>query len=78
MTPKQLKAKKGDTVKITFKNSEGIHDWVIDEFNARTPRIQSGQSAQVEFVANKTGSFVYYCSVGEHRAQGMWGTLVVE
>jgi plastocyanin len=76
--PKQIVVKKGDTVRIVFTNTEGFHDWVIDEFNARTPKIPAGQVSTIEFVADKAGSFEYYCSVGSHRAQGMVGTLVVQ
>jgi plastocyanin len=75
--PKTITVNRGDTVKINFVNSVGMHDWVIDEFNARTPVIQVGQSATVTFVADKSGSFEYYCSVGNHRQMGMVGTLVV-
>lgn len=32
----------------------------------------------VTFVADTLGTFEYYCSVGNHRAQGMVGNLVVE
>ena len=74
----EIRVKKGDTVKIIFQNNDGVHDWVIDEFNARTARIQSGQKAEIQFVADKTGQFEYYCSVGSHRAQGMKGVLIVE
>lgn len=75
--PNSISVKKGDHVQITFKNADGTHDFRIDEFNVATSKIGSGQSASVEFVASKTGSFQYYCSVGNHRAMGMWGTLVV-
>lgn len=75
--PATLTVKKGDTVKITFKNAEGNHDLRIDEFNVATERIQSGGEQTVTFIADKTGSFQYYCSVGNHRAMGMWGTLTV-
>jgi|SRR3989344_2770087 len=74
----QIKVNKGDTVKIIFKNTEGLHDWVLDEFNAKTAKIQSGQTTEVQFVADKKGTFEYYCSVGNHRAQGMKGNLIVE
>ena len=77
MSPKTLSVKKGDTVKITFTNAGGMHDFVIDEFSVRTNRIQGGASQTVTFVADKTGSFQYYCSVGQHRDMGMWGTLTV-
>jgi plastocyanin len=76
--PSTITVKKGDKVKITFKNSGGTHDFVIDELNVKTPIIQGGAEAVVEFTADQEGSFEYYCSVGNHRAMGMKGTLVVE
>ena len=75
---KEIRVKKGDTVEIVFINKNGIHDWVIDEFNAKTKQINTGESETIRFVANKVGSFEYYCSVGTHRQQGMVGTLIVE
>ena len=75
---KEIKVKLNDKVKINFTNTEGFHDFKIDEFNVATKQIPSGQSETVEFVANKAGTFQYYCSVGQHRANGMWGNLVVE
>ena len=75
---KEMRVKKGDTVKVVFTNTSGFHDWVIDEFKTRTPQISAGQTSTVEFVANKTGTFEYYCSVGSHRAMGMKGNLIVE
>lgn len=75
---REIRVKKGDTVKIQLTNKEGFHDWVIDEFKARTKQLQAGQSETIEFIADKTGTFEYYCSVGQHRAQGMVGKLIVE
>lgn len=69
---------KGDKVKITFVNSNGMHDFVIDDFNVKTKVLQAGAQETVEFTADKAGTFEYYCSVGNHRAQGMKGTLVVQ
>lgn len=74
----ELKVKKGDRVRIEFTSSDGFHDWVIDEFNAATKQVQTGDTAAVEFVADQAGSFEYYCSVGQHRTLGMQGNLVVE
>ena len=76
-SPSTLSVKKGDTVKITFKNAGGMHDFKIDEFNVATSRINDGQEATVTFVADKAGTFNYYCSVGTHRSMGMQGTLTV-
>lgn len=76
--PKELRVKKGDAVRITFKNAGGFHDFTIDEFNVKTKQIPAGEEDTIEFVADKTGSFAYYCSVGNHREMGMEGALVVE
>lgn len=75
---KNITVNQGDTVKITFKNKEGIHDWVLDEFSAKTKELTAGSQETVSFVANKKGSFEYYCSVGTHRQMGMKGTLTVK
>ena len=76
--PSMISVKKGDRVKITFKNTQGFHDFVIDEFSAATKQMQSPGTEVLEFVADKTGTFEYYCSVGSHRQMGMKGTLKVE
>jgi plastocyanin len=76
--PATMEVKKGDTVKITFKNTQGFHDFVIDEFKVKTKQIAAGKEETVEFVADKAGTFEYYCSVGTHRQQGMKGTLTVK
>jgi plastocyanin len=73
-----LKVKQGDKVKIILNNEEGFHDWKLDEFNAATKQIKAGSSDTIEFVADKKGTFEYYCSVGQHRANGMKGKFIVE
>ncbi len=76
-TPDVMTVKKGDTVKINFKNVDGYHNFVLDEFNATTKTINTGAEDTISFVANKAGTFEYYCSVGSHRAKGMKGILTV-
>ena len=75
---KEIKVKEGDTVKVTFKNTEGFHDFRVDEFNAASKQIPAGSEDVITFVANKKGTFEYYCSVGQHRKMGMVGKLIVE
>ncbi|OGG73106.1 hypothetical protein A3A38_04825 [Candidatus Kaiserbacteria bacterium RIFCSPLOWO2_01_FULL_53_17] len=76
--PKTLLVKKGDRVKITFKNTGGTHDLRVDGYGVGTKVIQAGQEESFEFIADKAGTFEYYCSVGEHRQMGMKGTLTVQ
>lgn len=75
---KEMKVKKGDNVKVTFVNSEGFHDWVLDGYNVGTKQIGVGKSETIEFTADKVGTFEYFCSVGKHRAMGMKGNFIVE
>ena len=74
----EITVKEGDAVTINFRSAEGFHDWVLDEFNAATDQVSTGQDTSVTFVADKKGTFEFYCSVGSHRANGMVGTLTVE
>ena len=74
----EIKVKVGEKIKIEFTSTEGFHDFVIDELEAKTDKVNSGGSTSVEFVANQAGTFSYYCSVGKHRDFGMEGTFIVE
>lgn len=76
-SPATMTVKKGDKVRITFQNQSGTHDLVVDGYNVRTKVLSGGQSETIEFTANQSGSFEYYCSVGSHRQMGMKGTLIV-
>lgn len=77
-SPNVLTVNEGDTVKIVFKNTQGFHDFVIDEFNVKSKTIQANQTDELTFVTSKKGTFEYYCSVGNHRTMGMVGTLTVK
>jgi len=77
-SPNSINVNKGDKVKITFINSEGFHDFVVDEFGVATKQTKSPTTEVLEFTADKKGSFEYYCSIGSHRSMGMKGTLIVK
>jgi len=76
-SPSEIRLRQGDTVRLTFEVRAGFHDWKIDAFGAATKQMSRGQKDTVEFVVDRAGTFEYYCSVGNHRAQGMVGRLVV-
>ncbi len=77
-SPSTITVKKGDKVRINFQSTGFNHDFVLDEFNVKTAVLTPGNSQTIEFTADKTGQFEYYCSVGTHRQMGMKGTLVVQ
>lgn len=77
-TPTEMRVKQGETVRIVFENTQGFHDFRIDELNVATNKMYEGKEEAVEFTASEQGTFSYYCSVISHRQYGMEGKLVVE
>lgn len=74
---KEIKVKKGDLVRVKVTNTKGNHDFTLDEFGIKS-ETPLNQEVVIEFVADKTGTFEYYCSKPNHRAKGQWGKLIVE
>jgi heme/copper-type cytochrome/quinol oxidase subunit 2 len=72
----EIVVKKGDTVRVHITNTAGMHDFTIDELGIKK-ELPLDQEVVVEFVADKVGDFVYYCSMPGHRVGGQWGTLRV-
>lgn len=77
-TPTSITVKKGEKTRIVLKNTEGSHDFRVDELNISTAIIQGSQEDFVEFTADKAGKYEFYCSVDGHRQMGMKGTFIVE
>jgi len=77
-SPNSITAKKGQKVTVTFKSGGGFHNFAIDEFNVKTDVVGTGKSVDVTFTPDKTGTFEFYCAVGNHRAMGMVGKLIVQ
>lgn len=76
--PAEIRLKKGDKVKIELKSVDMMHDFNIDELNVKGEFTKAGNTSTVEFTADKSGEFEYYCSVGQHRKLGQVGKLIVE
>jgi len=76
--PGTITVKKGDTVKLTITSTDVEHGITIPEFGVNQT-IPAGQTATVEFVASKAGTFEFHCNVfcGEGHGE-MKGKLVVE
>lgn len=73
---KEIAVKKGDMVRLHITNTKGMHDFTIDEMGIKK-ELPLNQEVVVEFIADKVGDFIYYCSMPGHRAGGQWGTLRV-
>lgn len=79
VTNPTLKANVGDTVNIKLSSGDGTeHNIAFPDFNIDSPHV-SGQNNNitVSFLADKGGSFVYYCNLPGHRQAGMEGQFIV-
>ena len=74
----EIEVNEWDIVRINFASDDGFHDRVVDEFDAATEQVRPGTPTSVTFVADKAWTYEYYCSVGQHRANGMVGKLTVK
>ncbi|TJY41134.1 cytochrome C oxidase subunit II [Cohnella pontilimi] len=71
---KEIKVKKGETVTITLKNSQGNHGLKIEGYDKEVKGNES-----VTFTADQAGEFKFECSImcgAGHK--DMVGTLIVE
>lgn len=76
--PASITVKKGEKVKIVMTSKDMMHDFVVDELGIKAPVTKAGETNTFEFTATETGTFQYYCSVGQHKANGQVGTLIVQ
>lgn len=77
--PKSLELKAGEPVKLTYKNTGKLpHDLTITELGVRTKVIAGGKEDMITFTPDKSGTFTFFCSVGNHRQLGMEGSLEVK
>jgi hypothetical protein len=79
-TSPSLTVSKGNIIQIHLINEEknqpnnpSKHNLNIDEFNVHTKDLDYFQTDEIAFLANKTGTFDYYCSIH----QDMKGTITV-
>jgi nitrite reductase (NO-forming) len=74
-----LTAVEGQVVQLTLINGEGAeHDIVFPDQNTTSPRVTGkGASTTIAFRADKSGDFIYFCSVPGHQLAGMQGQFLV-
>lgn len=78
-SPSSFEINAGDKIILTFRNVGKMpHNLVIDELDVATKNVPRGQSDTVEFTTTQSGSLRYYCSISNHAALGMVGSLEVK
>lgn len=76
-TPSTIRVKAGEKVRLNVTNKGGFHNFEIPEYYVET-QTPDGKTTVVEFTAGKAGTYEFFCGVGNHKAQGQKGTLIVE
>ncbi len=81
-TPAQLQAQPGETIHLTLSNRGKLPHSIVfllpDGPVALQGEVAPGESGTLVLsVPNKSGEFVFYCPVDNHRAMGMEGRLIV-
>ena len=75
--PSKITVNKGDTVKLAVKSIDVTHGFGLSAFGINE-RLNPGETVNIEFVADKTGTFSFFCSVSCGSGHGgMRGTLIV-
>ena len=77
-SPSTITVNEGDTVILNIQSIDVTHGFAISEFGV-SEQLVSGNTVKVEFIADKKGTFSFFCNVfcGSGHSS-MKGTLVVQ
>jgi plastocyanin len=78
ITPPIQRVDSGERIRINVVNVEGEHNLFIEGYNLKTESVNSSNTQVIEFRANQTGTFAFWCEVRDHRSRGMEGQLIVQ
>ena len=62
--PAVIELKKGDQVKLKIRSLDVPHGFAIPLGYEMDKRINPGEIVEVNFIADKTGEFPFFCSIG--------------
>ncbi|MFQ5804113.1 MAG: iron transporter [Candidatus Methylomirabilales bacterium] len=58
-----ITVEKGDRVILRLISSDAYHGFTLPEFGIKEVVVKPGEVSEVEFVADKTGSFLFFCTI---------------
>lgn len=62
--PPEIRIKQDRPTVLQIKNIDGVsHGFALPAFNIRIDQIKAGETAQVTFIPDKSGSFNFYCTI---------------
>ena len=76
--PNPIEVNKGDKVRLKIRSLDVTHGFALPDFGI-SQRLEPGKTEIVEFTADKTGSFTFFCNVpcGSGHSS-MRGTLIIK
>lgn len=76
--PSEITVSEGSTVRLSIESVDVDHGFALTAFGV-SENLQAGETTTVEFVADKTGTYSFFCNVFCGQGHGsMRGTLIVE
>ena len=79
--PAQIIVQPGELITVELTSTEGFHDIVFELEGDRveaSDRVSAPDMVSISFeTPTEPGVYAFYCSVGNHREQGMEGVLIV-
>ena len=61
-SPSTITVNKGDTVIVNITSQDVQHGFALPDFGVNET-VDAGQTTRIEFVADKSGEFTFFCSV---------------
>ena len=79
MTPRVIRVKKGDLVRLRVTSEDVAHGFRIKEWGVKVFPIEPGKFTTIEFVAEEAGTFDFFCNIiCSPSHMDMRGQLIVE
>lgn len=76
--PNTITVNEGDRVRLSIASTDVSHGFALMQFGVNV-KLEPGETQTVEFVADKKGTYTYFCNVFCGHSHGqMKGTLVVQ
>ena len=69
--PETIKVNQGDKIKLKITSTDVAHGFSLNEFGINEI-LEPGKTVEVEFIADKRGTFNFFCSVYERLRCAVW------
>lgn len=79
--PDTITVTAGTRVRLALKNEgQRKHDFKVENAfgEPKADVVEPGQTGTLEFVADRAGEYVVFCTLRGHRDRGMHGKLIVK